>query len=175
MHKTSLSPRRSLISGLLAVATATMLAACGGGSDSADTSAGGGQSLTATTPFSGISGLGKAAWSTDAPSVSGTSTSYTRVWSNSAYNSAMLIYQRDSSSGLETLSFSVSASSTYIMGKTGSFPMCKLSGTNSVIATCSTWGVVFNRTAGTVAFTATPITDNTSNGTMSGTLSFTPF
>lgn len=63
------------------------------------------------------------------------------------------------------------------VGDSGS---CILSGTDlyDYYPLCSSWGITVNRSAGTISFESTPVldkTDGTTTGTMSGSLTFTPF
>lgn len=56
---------------------------------------------------------------------------------------------------------------------------CHLGGPNTTsIPTCASWGITFSRSSGTITFAATPVIENVNfilTGTMTGTLSFTPF
>lgn len=157
-----------------------MLAACGGGSTPSTTSnppAPTGATLTLTAPFTSLTN--QTPWTALDNTGGTTSTTYTRA-THSTTNS-----------GFTTLYYTVSSTYTTMFFdgfpvtgnnfSAGTLPMnmiCLISGTNAGgWPTCSSWGIAINRSAGTITFTSTPVFDSTSGqtGTMSGSLTFTPF
>ncbi len=151
-----------------------LLAGCGGGSSSSSTGsvAAGTVNLTGFS-VSSVSGL---TYSAATSTVSTSNASL--MWMNSGYTSAAAAtYTNNGTAQTLTLSVmaSLSVSGTYLMSS-GGFTSCLISGTMSGMPTCSSLGVNFSHTGGTLTFTNTPAIDSTGKtGTMTGSLTFTAF
>jgi hypothetical protein len=103
------------------------------------------------------------------------------------YRSIVLTYdsatKAGNTTGGELIYFQVANFSQSISFNTGVYGalQCAQGATSGSNPTCASLGLVFNKTAGTVTFTNTPLTaavlssGATTERTMSGTLTFTPF
>jgi hypothetical protein len=136
---------------------------------------GGGTGVTLSTPFNGLSSF---AASATAESVS---SGVTMMFFGDV-NTGTLGYLQISHQvayGTEVLQVNVISASPYTMTSlnTGVTQNCALTGTSSL---CSAFGINFNRAAGTVSFSNTPLSTGLSGSgttlfTISGNLTFTPF
>lgn len=136
---------------------------------------GGGTGVTLSTPFNSLSSF--AASSTAETVSSGVTMKY--YGDVSAGTSGYMQISHQVVMGTEVLQVNVISASPYAMTSlnTGVTQNCALSGTSSL---CSAFGINFNRAAGTVSFSNTPLAAGLSGSgttlfTISGNLTFTPF
>lgn len=175
---------------LLLLATGLLLAACGGGGGGTASSGGGGGGGTPATGTISLTGFSYASVSGlvydpslfTSAAVNTTTTTYFLKFHDTSYaNYANLIYTIDTSTSLETLTFNASPntlSTIYTIGTPSTSMYCVVTGTSVAIPTCASLGISVNRAAGTFSLASTPAYDmgNTaSTGTMTGSLTFTPF
>lgn len=167
------------------------LAGCGGSGAGSNSSSNGG--VLTLTGFAGVSTIPDLAYSSIISNSGTNGVLYSRVWTTPNNKGlASLAYVVNSAE--VTLNFNVTADASVSTGAqvwyyaanppvTIANPgFCWVSGTNTAsLPLCTSLNISVDRAAGTIAFASSPAVSYTSSssvyatGTMSGTLSFTPF
>ncbi len=181
---------------LMMLGVAVLAAACGKGSS---TGSGSGSSASGTLTFNGLSGISSISGLSYSSTLSSSSvlagnTTYTEDFAGAITSGGMPVAVMGYSvvsnvSGTydalgfdATPNFAVASPSYYFAGPptnlSASAPMCWVSGASApILPTCSSWNITVSRSAGTINFSNTPVfaSGTSATGTMSGSLSFTPF